>query len=142
MGESMARNFKPLFEEGCDNAAAQYATADDYAEVRVGAAALFWNGLLNVRCAPLSSIAWAYMRQEDSRITVCCGKGILPGYFLMLMSHRGELAKIPMEKERNVQSALLTMHERNPDITVGYSEQNAARFSGRSAVAERLKPGV
>ncbi len=126
----MAKQFVPLFsaEEIADVAALYAAAADDYSEVRLGETVFFWQKLTKVRYAPLRSIVWAYIRQEDSRMTLCCGKGIYNSYFLMLMDANGKRVKIPIEMEQNIRSVLRALEERCPAITIGYSEQNAARF--------------
>ncbi len=126
----MAKQFVSLFksEEIADASALYAAAADDYAEVRLGETVFFWNGFTKVRYAPYSSIAWAYIRQEDSRMTICCGKGVYQSFFLMLMDANGKQVKIPIEMEGNIRSVLLALQERCPAVTIGYTEQNAARF--------------
>ncbi len=99
-----------------------------HTEVRLGETLFFWKGLTKVRYAPLSSITWAYMRQEDSRMTVCCGKGLYPSYFLMLSNSKGMQVKIPIDKEYDIRSMLKAMEERCPAITIGYTQENAKRF--------------
>ncbi len=125
----MSKPFVPLFApEEIADVAELYANAGDYAEVRLGETVFFWRQLTKVRYAPLSSIAWAYIRQEDSRLTICCGKGVYQSFFLMLMDANGNRVKIPIEMESNIRSVLLALQERCPSIAIGYTEQNAARF--------------
>ncbi len=125
----MAKQFIPLFaSEETAGVAEMYASADDYAEVRLGESVLFWKGLTKVRYTPLAAIAWAYIRQEDSRMTICCGKGVYNSFYLMLMDANGKQVKIPFELESNIRGALLKLQERCESITIGYTEQNAARF--------------
>ena len=134
---SVAKPFVPLFSsEVIANAAELYATADEYAEVRLGETLLFWNGLTKVRYASLSSIAWAYIRQEDSRMTICCGKGVYNSFYLMLVGVNGKRAKIPVETEGNIRGVIQTLEERCPAITIGYNEQNTARFMAAGAMRQ------
>ena len=131
----MPKQFEPLFtSDEISDVAEQYAAADDYAEVRLGKAIFFWQKFAKVRYAPFTSIAWAYMRQEDSRMTICCGKGLYNSFFLMLADANGVKVKIPMEMESNIRGVLQALEERCPSITIGYSEQNAARFMATAPV--------
>ena len=134
----MAKQFIPLFtSEEIADAAELYAAADDYAEVRLGETLLFWQNLTKVRYAPLSSIVWAYIRQEDSRMTICCGKGVYNSFYLMLVDVNGKRVKIPIEMEGNIRGVIQALEERCPSITIGYNEQNAARFMAAEATRQR-----
>ncbi len=134
----MAKQFVPLFaSEEIADAERLYANADEYAEVRAGETVFFWRKLTKVLYAPYSSIAWAYMRQEDSRMTICCGKGVYNSFFLMLTGVNGAKVKIPIEQESHARGALEMLRERCPNITIGYTEQNAARFSAAPASPAR-----
>lgn len=124
----MARKFTPLAGGAQPGAEEDYSSADRYGAIRIGREYLFYRGLTQVEYLPLSQIAWAYMRQEDSHITLCCGKGNLPSYYLMVMDKTGTLTKTPVEMERTVKSILKELELRGPEIVIGYSEERAAQF--------------
>lgn len=124
----MAKKFIPLQGEALPGAEADYESAERYGSMRVGAECLFYKGLTQVEYLPFSQIAWAYMRQEDSHITLCCGKGNLPSYFLMVMDKSGNLTKTPVDMERTVKSILADIAARNPAVEIGYSGEKAQAF--------------
>lgn len=124
----MAKKFIPLAGEAQPGAEADYEAAARYGAIRTGAEFLFYKGLTQVEYLPYPQIAWAYMRQEDSHITLCCGKGNLPSYFLMVMDKAGNLVKTPVDMERTVKAILKDIADRNPAVEIGYSGEKAQAF--------------
>lgn len=107
-----------------------YLAAEQRDRVRVGREYVFFMGFSMIKAIPLKEIVWAYMRQEDSRITLCCGKGTLPTYYLMLLTVQSEVYKKQIEREQQVKGLLDLLIERNPDIAVGYFDEHIKRFMG------------
>lgn len=125
----MAKKFIPVLE-GQEQPGAQqdYQDAAQYGAVLVGERYLFHKGITQVKYLPLEEIVWSYMRQEDSNITLCCGKGTLPTYFLMAVTASEACMKAMVERSQDVQAALRAIAEKNPQVTIGYSEETMRLF--------------
>jgi len=114
---------------GADALAEEYERADRCGPVRVGDSHVFADGLARVRCLPLAEVAWAYQRQEDSRLTCCCGAGTISTHYLVLSTAGNRQWKIEVERKADAERALEAVARRSPNAETGYSEALARRFA-------------
>ncbi|MDR1620608.1 MAG: hypothetical protein LBS18_08105 [Clostridiales bacterium] len=125
----MAKKFKHAFGgETPANVARDYENAAQYGNVGVGADYLYFDGLMQVEFVPMNELVWAYMRQEDSRVTLCCGKGILETCYLIIRTARGDKRKVHVERKDDLKKALALLEKNAPSVVIGYSKDNALRF--------------
>ena len=72
----------------------------DYRDaIRIDQAALgklcfYCPGLLKLRYLPYDTIQWAYLRAEESHVTMCCGKGYMDIWYLILYAEGKQAAKL------------------------------------------------
>ncbi len=128
----MPRQLTPAFglPEPLESVEQDFSQAADFGRVLVGANYFFYSKLMEIKYIPLKDIVWSYMRQEDSNLTLCCGKGTLSTYYLMTVIASGEKKKIELETRESVLAVLERLREADPRIQIGYSEEIAAQFTG------------
>lgn len=79
---------------------------------------------------PLDQIVWAYLRKEDSRMTMCCGKFVMTScYFAYYVAGSKKRHLIPFDQEQPVRDLLDALAQQNPAIDIGYSEEKKQRYS-------------
>lgn len=136
----MAKKFIPV-QEGQEQHDAQqdYQNAAQYGAVLVGERYLFHKGFTQVKYLPLEEIVWCYMRQEDSNITLCCGKGTLPTYFLVAVTASKVCMKVAVERSQDVKAALQAIAKRNPQVAIGYYDAQPHKNNLCAASGAELK---
>lgn len=127
--------------EELHGAEADYRPKESIGSVAIGGQYLFYKSVTQIRVLPLADIAWAYMRQEDSRMTLCCGKGTLETFFLVLITTGGDTLTVTYEKREDVEKLLALLPQRRPEISIGYTQENIARWrTGAATPAAPAQP--
>ena len=72
---------------------------------------------------PYSEIVQAYLRVEEVTGRLCCGVANFDMYFLVLKTSDGVLIKTEASSKDIVKEMLYVLKERNPDIEIGYKQQ-------------------
>lgn len=72
---------------------------------------------------PYSEIVQAYLRVEEVTGRLCCGVANFDMCFLVLKTSDGVLIKTEASSKDIVKEMLDVLKERNPDIEIGYKQQ-------------------
>lgn len=76
----------------------------------------------------LSDIEWAYLQQEQVRVSLgCCGGETSIGR-LIVIKKDGEKLVFEYEGMRDPKRALEEIQEANSNIAIGYTKENRVRF--------------
>ena len=67
-----------------------------------------------------AEIEKAYLRIEEVKGTLCCGRANFDMYFLMLQVKGGELLKLECTSKESVKEMLELLKEKNAMIEIGY----------------------
>ena len=62
----------------------------------------------------------AYLRIEEVKGTLCCGRANFDMYFLMLQLKGGELLKLECTSKESVKEMLEVLKQKNDRIEIGY----------------------
>ena len=95
--------------------------------VRLGQRCLYYPGMLKVRYIPYDRIQWAYLRAEENRMSMCCGRVFVDSWYLLLYVDGEQVAKIEFQKKETAKQVLTALKEANDEILVGYTEENKKR---------------
>lgn len=101
-----------------------YQEARQVDTVRLGARCLYYPGMLKQRYIPYDEIQWAYLRAEENRMSMCCGKTFVDIWYLLLYAHGKQVAKIELQKKETAKEVLALLSEANKDMLIGYNEEN------------------
>ncbi|MBP3701718.1 MAG: hypothetical protein J6I64_07500 [Lachnospiraceae bacterium] len=99
--------------------------------VYLGQQCLYYPGMLKLRYLPCEQIQWAYLRAEENRMSMCCGKAFVDIWYLLLYAEGRQIAKIEFQKKETAKEALAALAESHGHMLVGYSEENKERFAAR-----------
>ena len=95
-----------------------------------GQKCLYYPGVLKLRYLPYDQIGWAYLRAEENRMSMCCGKTFVDMWYLLLYVDGKQVAKIEFQKKETAKKALNVLSEVNQEILIGYSEENKRQVLG------------
>lgn len=111
------------------------ALETDYKQARssgatyLGETCLYYPGLLKLQYLPYRAIQWAYLRAEETRMTMCCGKGYLVIWYLVLWADGKQVVKLEFPKKESAEKVLTSLTDKNPDLVVGYTADNKELFA-------------
>lgn len=92
--------------------------------LRLGQRCLYYPGMLKVRYLPYDRIQWAYLRAEENRMSMCCGRVLVDIWYLLLYVDGREAAKIEFQKKETARKVLDFLAEHHSHILIGYTEEN------------------
>ncbi len=105
-----------------------FQSARAFDPIHVGQHCLYYPGVLKLRYLPCKQIQWAYLRAEENRMSMCCGKAFVDIWYLLLYAEGRQVAKIEFPKKETAKAALAALTESHKHILVGYNEENKAAF--------------
>ncbi|MDR1835408.1 MAG: hypothetical protein LBQ96_06360 [Fusobacteriaceae bacterium] len=85
----------------------------------------------------IADIHWAYAQMEDVNVTLCCGKGQMEIYRLILRMS-GEKVALEFENKKQVDEILEQLKAVNPEIVIGYNKNREEAFRQNSGEFVRL----
>ena len=101
--------------------------------ISLGQTCLYYPALLKLRYLPYSKIQWAYLRAEENRMSMCCGKTFVDIWYLLLYAEGKQIAKIEFQKKETAKAALAALAESHEHILIGYSEDNKTSFTSAAS---------
>ena len=101
--------------------------------IYLGQTCLYYPGVLKLRYLPYDQIQWAYLRAEENRMSMCCGKAFVDIWYLLLYADGKQVAKIEFQKKETAKTALAALTGSHPHILIGYNEENMAAFAALTA---------
>ena len=91
---------------------------------------LFFPGVLKLRYLSYEQIQWAYLRAEENRMSMCCGKTFVDIWYLLLYANGEQVAKIEFQKKELAKEVLDYLEKNHKHILIGYSEVNKRQALG------------
>ena len=76
------------------------------------------------------NFVWGYLQQEDASARLCCGTASFPIGRLVLLDNQGKKEIFQYEGLDEPRKLLEAIKASNPEMAVGYTEENRARFEG------------
>ena len=127
--------FQPVAARSLDSALLEqdFQQARSIDMVHLGQACLYFPGVLRLRYLPYAQIQWAYLRAEENRMSMCCGKAFVDIWYLLLYADGKQAAKIEFQKKETAKTALAALTGSHPHILIGYNEENMAAFAALTA---------
>jgi len=110
-----------------------FQEADIIDIIRIGQHCLYYPGILKQRYLPYDQIQWAYLRAEENRMSMCCGRVLVDIWYLLLYAGGKQVAKIEFQKKETAKEALAALTGSHKHILIGYSEENKAAFHALGA---------
>ena len=95
-----------------------------------GQKCLYYPGVLKLRYLPYDQIGWAYLRAEENRMSMCCGKTFVDIWYLLLYADGKQVAKIEFQKKELAKEVLDYLEKNHKHILIGYSEVNKRQALG------------
>ncbi len=87
---------------------------------------------LQRRELPLDDLQWAYIQQEDLSATMCCSEYTCEIGRVIVMDKNGKKEIFQFdhmgEGMKIARKLLEEIHEAKPDLAIGYTKENRARF--------------
>ncbi|MGN0133062.1 MAG: hypothetical protein ACI4AA_11525 [Lachnospiraceae bacterium] len=77
---------------------------------------------------PVSDLVWAYLQQEDVGAVFCCGRMNMPIGRLIALDKDGNKHVFQYEGLEEPKELLSCLQEANPQICIGYTEENRKKF--------------
>lgn len=77
---------------------------------------------------PISDLVWAYLQQEDVSAKMCCGGFHAEIGRVIVLRENGKKEIFQFESMQEARELLDRLKEENPDLAVGYTEENRRRF--------------
>lgn len=105
------------------------ATADDLLGTRFTSEEIVFPVGLHREYLPYAEIRWAYLRVEDSRVTLGCCNGVIQENRLMLVTDGGQTVSVPFDRSGYAEHALERIAKAAPQAAIGFSEANRAKFA-------------
>lgn len=96
--------------------------------VHLGEKCLYYPHMLKMRYLPYDKIQWAYLRAEENRMSMCCGKAFVDIWYLILYADGKQVAKIEFQKKETAKEALEVLAERAPGCLIGYNADTKAQW--------------
>ena len=109
-----------------------YKEAQSVDTMHLGKVCLYYPGMLKVRYLPYEKIQWAYLRAEENRMSMCCGKTFVDIWYLLLYAEGKQVAKIEFQGKENAKKAQNYLAENHGHILIGYNEEHKQRMADLS----------
>jgi len=119
-------SFQPAIEATLESALLEQDWKEARVEeiIRLGQRCLYYPGILKVRYLPYDRIQWAYLRAEENRMAMCCGRVLVDIWYLLLYAEGKQVAKIEFQKKETAKKVLSYLKENQKHILIGYNEEN------------------
>lgn len=75
-----------------------------------------------------ADLVWAYLQQEDVSAKMCCGSFEAEIGRVIVVDKNGKREIFQFESMQEARELLEKIQKANPDIAIGYTEENKARF--------------
>lgn len=76
----------------------------------------------------VSDLVWAYLQQEDVSAKMCCGTYHGEIGRVIVLERNGRKEMFQFESMQEARELLEKLKEANPELAVGYTEENRRRF--------------
>jgi len=96
--------------------------------VRFGETSFFYSKMLKMCYVPYDSVQWAYLRAEENRMSMCCGRVLVDFWYLLLYAEGKQIAKIEFQKKESAMKVLKWLSERCPQSMIGYNEETKTQW--------------
>lgn len=106
----------------------RFRAADDILGTRFSTQEIIYPERLHFNYVPYSELQWAYIRTEAHRVTLGCCAGDIEEHHVMLMDRFGSIVQVPFDRLSHAEAALQLIGKAAPHITIGYTDENRARF--------------
>ena len=106
-----------------------YQDAQKVEQVYLGQQCFFYPGMFKLYYIPYSRIQWAYRRAEENHMTMCCGKGYVDIWYLLLYAEGRQIAKLEFQRPESAKEAFACLTGHHPEMLAGYTEENKAAFA-------------
>ena len=106
-----------------------YKEAQPVDTVHLGKICLYYPSMLKVRYLPYEKIQWAYLRAEENRMSMCCGKTFVDIWYLLLYAEGKQVAKIEFQGKETAKKAQTYLAENHEHILIGFNEENKKRMA-------------
>lgn len=77
---------------------------------------------------PAASLVWAYLQQEDVSAKMCCGSFNAEIGRVVVLDRDGKRKVFKFESMQEARELLAKLEEANPDMAVGYTQENRKKF--------------
>lgn len=75
-------------------------------------------------------LVWAYLQQEDVSAKMCCGSFGAEIGRVIVLDKNGRKEIFQFESMQEARELLAKIQAENPDMAVGYTEENRRKFEG------------
>lgn len=101
-----------------------YKSARCFDKLRVGNLGVYFRSGFKIRFIPYGEIERAFIRIHEVNGKLCCGSSVFQ-YFRMVFVRDGkEYADVISENEEEMDKALALIHERAPEISIGFEPKS------------------
>lgn len=76
----------------------------------------------------VADLVWAYLQQEDVSAKMCCGSFEAEIGRVIVVDKNGKREVFQFESMQEARELLEKIQKANPDIAIGYTKENRARF--------------
>ncbi len=76
----------------------------------------------------IADLVWAYLQQEDVPAKMCCGSYHAEIGRVIVLERNGKKEIFQFESMQEARELLAKLQKENPDMAVGYTEENRKRF--------------
>lgn len=77
---------------------------------------------------PVTDLVWAYLQQEDVSAQMCCGGYNAEIGRVIVLERNGKKEIFQFGSMQEARELLERIQEANPELAVGYTEENRRRF--------------
>lgn len=110
-----------------------YQNARHIENAALGQQCFYYPAMFRLRYLPYEQLQWAYLRAEENHVTMCCGKGYIDIWYLILYADGRQTAKIEFQKKESAKEVFTSLTEKNPQMLAGFTKENKERYA---AIAE------
>lgn len=98
------------------------------AKVTVEDGKIRYRKLLTVCELPVADLVWAYLQQEDVSARMCCSSYHGEIGRVIVRDRNGKKEIFQFESMQEARELLAKLQGQNPNLAVGYTEENRKRF--------------
>ena len=103
--------------------AADYAAAERFEKLAVGALAVYYRDGFRIKAVPYVKMERAFIRVQEVNGKLCCGKATFAYFRMVFLVNGKEIADYMSEDEKAMDDALAKIHEMAPAVPVGVPEK-------------------
>lgn len=98
------------------------------AKVTVTDGKIIYKKLLKTCEIQMEDLVWAYLQQEDVSAKMCCGSFGAEIGRVIVLDRNGKKEIFQFESMQEARELLARIQAENPDMAVGYTEENRRQF--------------